>query len=163
MRNSLKKVKMHPTRMAIREFVNKRDILPLVLRISWIRIRAFFRIGDHFVVDSLLRTSFTYRCIRRIFPTTQKRILWHSRQVAIITMKPAVYFISADDLVLNLNSNSEDDTLSNEFSLLHVASQIKLHANLQTAVLMGCQGDGPMTIETTKALHADVSSTCEVY
>lgn len=140
------------------EVVNTGGIPPLFIGTGELLLRAWFGTVEGLAVYVLLGTTIVNRFMLVIFPAEQKMVSWHSRPVAIITARTAINSINADVTVLNVNTKSHDDGLSNEFIVCCVACQITMTAYSQAAVLVSGQGTGLVTNETHHNVVAHLSS-----
>lgn len=110
---------------ASRKVVNIEVTMPLFIGMGDPRVRAWFGLFENLAIDVLLRALFIDRCIRKVFYTESKIVLWHSRAVAIISTNSAINSIKANNTVFTVNTHSQDYASSEEFIdvALHVKSQ----------------------------------------
>lgn len=137
----------------------------MIVRMGDLHVHAWFRVFENFVGDVLLGKSFTDRCIRSIFASERKVVLWTSRKASIQASLRTMSLIFLETCVQNVEmahaAKSIEVNIDEEekvFDLCRVSVQTKIPPFPQTAVSVRCQWEVHLLVEK----HFSIEWRCSI-
>lgn len=130
------------------EILNIERIVLLCIRFGHVRERSRVEVFENLAIDVLLKTSLTNQSISGIFSRKQKIVQWLLQPVATINTEMVINSMNAGSTVLNVDTASPNDALSDKFSSCFISCQIQIAIWSQAAVLVSSESAGLITIAT---------------
>lgn len=117
-KGSIESTKTPPQRTTKLKVVNIDSTVHFFILMSYLCVRAWFRIVESPAVDVLLGALIIARCIRCILPTECKSFPWRSKPMAISSTNKKIISTNADSTVFTVNNHSQDDASSENFKIM---------------------------------------------